>query len=466
MKAKKVLLFIIIVLLLLIGALVIVYFKTDIFKTNTQKFWKYVNKNAEIIEAFNNEDMQSIRNKRSNNPYEINSSMNVRKGIDSYIFTANTRAENANNIITNFDFQHNDRDIINFTLVKKSNLIAAKLDDLANGYIAIKNNDIQELAKDAGIEDVTNIPDNINWFSILDFLYMQSSDEKYFVDTYSKLIEQNTSKENYSVEESGLKIDDNIHAVTGYKIKLTEDETKDIAKKILTHMKDEDARAINFISSRLKLLNAPKKYTEYENICEQISKLIEKIDSIETSDDVFLEITTYVENSETVQTNIKVKDGNVIKIIFKKDENKMCIIQENPNKILEKSENGIIKYLANIQEITLSNEISGDKKISTIKLDAKFYNNLVVEYNSRIAILDSAEKNTEFEDTPKMILNELELDNLKQKYKLIIYGLTQIYNNKKNMLNNNQEDVNVAESDNQNVENTTDSESEDTTQDN
>ena len=456
MKAKKILLFIIIILLLIIGVLAIVYYKTDVFKSSSQKFWKYANQNMEFMDLFNNQDMQEIRNKRSNNPYEVSSVLNINKDGDSYIITANTSAKDSNNLVTDVNFEYNNKKIIDFVLAKKSNLVSFMSKELANGFIAIKNNNIQELAKEAGMEDVSNIPDSINWTSLIDVLYVQESDEKYFIETYSKLIEENISKENYTEEQSGVKINDDVHSATGYKLVLTENETKEIAKKILSNIKDEDARAINFISSRLKLLNVPKKYTEHDAIAGEVSKLIEQIDSIETTDEKLLEATVYVENKQTIQANIKIKDGSVIKIIFKRDENKLYIIQDSKNEYLAKSSNPILSHIGNIKEITLSNNISDDKNSSTIEFKAQFFNNFNIEYNSKITIGESGSASIEFENTPRVVLNELESENLKSTYKTIVYGLGKIYENKKAMLNNNSttETQNRVESQ-ENIENST-----------
>lgn len=436
MKAKKILIFIIIILLLIVGSLVIINYKTDIFKTTGQKFWKYFNMNNQIAELYGSEDIQNIKNKRSNTPYEINSSLTiVNKGTDHYMITANTLAQDANDVFTHVDFLYNDRNIVNFNIVKKSNLIAFKNDELANGYIAIKNSGIQQLANEAGIEDTSNIPDNINWFSLLDLLYISRSDQKYVINTYSDLIMKNTSKENYSQEECGVKIDDKVHTAVGYKLQLTENETKQITKEILKYMKDEDARAINLISSKLKLLNLPKKYTEYDYIKEQISKLIDYVDTIETTDNKFIELTAYVEDGNLIQTNIKIKEGSVIKIINKKENNEVYIVQENQDKAFMESSNEIIKYLANIQTITLSNNLSDSKDEIETKFNAKFYNNLVIEYTSRFAFKDFSEKNTDFEDSKKIVLNELESTNLKKLWEILKDRVPKIYEQKKLMLN-------------------------------
>lgn len=437
MKAKRILLFIVIVLLIVAGVIAFLYFKTDIFKTQSQMFWKYANKNMEIIEVFNNQDIQDIRNKRSNKPYKINSTLNIRKGTDSYDIKIDTSAKDSNNVVTDVNLKKNNKDIISFVLAKKSNLIAFMSKELADGFIAIKNNEIQKLAKEAGIEDVSNIPDTINWFSILDLLYIQEIDENYFVETYSKIIEECTSKNNYSEEESKVKIDDTEHLATAYKLVLSENETKAIAKKILTYMKDEDARSINFISSRLKLMNVPKKYTEHDVITGKIEELIEKLDNIETTDEKFIEATVYVENKETIQTNVKIKDGSVIKIIYKKGQKRLYIIQDNPNTELAKSSNPIISYIGNIKEIVISNDIGNDKNSSLIGLTAKFYNGVELEYSSNISIGNSGEASVDFENTPKIVLNELETDKLKATYNMIVYGLGKIYESKKSLLNSN-----------------------------
>ena len=111
MKAKRILLFIIILLVIVAVAIGILYFKTDIFKTNAQKFWKYGSKNMDVIELFNNQDMQDIRNKRSNNPYMIESKLNVRNQSNRYNITAKSSAQDSNNVITDVDIKYNDNDI-------------------------------------------------------------------------------------------------------------------------------------------------------------------------------------------------------------------------------------------------------------------------------------------------------------------------------------------------------------------
>lgn len=432
MKAKKIFIIALIVILIVAAVVTVLYYKTDIFKSTSQRFWKYAGKNFEVIDLTNNDDIQSLKNMRSNNPYEITSNLFIQKGNSAITVYSNTSAENSSNIFTNVEAQYNDKELINFNMAKKSNLIGIKVDELANGYITLKNSNLSQLAQDAGIENVSDLPENINWFSLLDFLYMSTADEKYFVDTYSKIILNNTSKANYSKEQSGIKVNDVIHTATGYKMELTEKEAKNVAKEILTHLKNEDARGINFISSKLKLMNLPKKYTDYDAVTGQIDKLIEELETYEASDEKYLEVIAYVDKGELLQTNIKVKNGSVVKLQFDRDNNKFFIIQENPNKELEKStDNEFVKHLANVHEVCIESDVSKENKSVITTMKASFYDNLWIDYNSRFAIVDSVDVNTDFERAPKIVLNDLENDNLKKLYNMIMVRIPKIIEDKK-----------------------------------
>lgn len=440
MRARKILLFIAIILILIIIGLAIIYYKTDFFKSDRQKFWKYISTNSKVTTLYNDKDIQGVKNRRSNSPYEVNSNLVINKDDKTYRVTIDTTAKNSNDIITFVNFQYNDRSIADFKLIKESNLIALKMDELANGYIAIKNNEIKKLASEAGIEDTTNIPDSINWFSLLELLYVSENDEKYFTSMYSDLISKNTDRTSYSKEESGIKIGDKIHTTTGYKIKLNESEAKEILKVILKHMSEEDSRALNFISSKAKLLNLPSKYTDINTLSDRIKKIIQYLDSLETNNDNFIEITVYVEDGNVIQTNINIKDSSNIKFIYDADNRKITIKQEEVNEVLKNLDNKIARYLSNLQEVNISTQVSEDKNAVITKFDAKFYNDLMIEYNSRTAIVDSIEENTDFINSIKVVLNELEVDKLKKLYGLLKNNALTIYNEKLEIIKNNSEE--------------------------
>lgn len=443
---KKIIIIIIIILLLIVAGIAILYLKTDIFKNNGQKFWKYIQKNSECSNIFNDENIQSIKNRKANNPYRVNSTLMVNKNNNIYNISVNTEAQNSNDIISFVDVLYNDTPVINFNLIKKSNLIGLKQDDLANGYIAMKNNNIQELVKDFEIEDVTNIPDNINWLSYIELMYLAPSDVKYVTETYTDFMQKQINKDNYSKEESGMKIDDVIHTATGYEVSLTEKETKEVIQKLYKQL-SEDSRTLNMISSKLKLINLPSKYTEISYLSNKFSEQSSKLDSVEANDDPYMDVIVYTENGQLLQTNIKIKNDRVIKIIYNKEQNQLYIQQENINK--SASDDSVYKfgleYLKNVEQVKLSNEISEDKNKVSSRAYIELFDKTIIEYNTRTEICDSIEKNTDFEDSTRIVLNELTTENLKKLYSAIKEEIPQIYQKKKAIIDENYEDLQNSE---------------------
>ena len=132
MRKRKIILIILIVLLLIVGILAFLYYKTDILKTDEQLFWKYAVKNSELTQMFNNNDITEIEKQKINNSYKVDSNLDINTKNGVYKVVSKTNANNSNDIFTQVEFSKNSDNIMNFNLVKKSNIIGIKLDELAN----------------------------------------------------------------------------------------------------------------------------------------------------------------------------------------------------------------------------------------------------------------------------------------------------------------------------------------------
>ena len=433
MKNKKKLVFLLLIVLIIAIVLVIIYNKTDWLMNNEQRFWKYFCKNDEMTELFCSEDIQMIKNKKNSNPYVVNSNLKISNENSTYTITADTNAQNANDVTTHIDAKHNESDLINFNLVKKGNLIGIKMDGLANGYISVKNNNLTELADKIGVEDSTQFPSNLNWFNYYDLLYLSQNDVKYISDNYSKLISKSLSNHNYSRDDSGIKIKEVTHTSVGYKVTLNESETKQVLKVILTNM-SQDSRILNIISAKLKLLNFPSKYTEINYISSWCSEYANKLDSSNSSESPFLEITAYTENGELLQTNFRIAENRVFELTFDKDNNEIVLKQENMsrnenNKISLPEPIGVI--FENIQEISVKNQFLDDNNGVTTLCNISFFDKTNVEFSSKLQLKDSVENDTDYDESKKVVLNELDDDGLKYMYNAIEKKLKAIYEEKK-----------------------------------
>ena len=422
MEKKKSWTITIIVLLIVIGILVYFYKSTEFLKTNQQLFWKYAVKNTEIMEMFNNDQMEAIKNKKTTNSYKSTGNIQVKKYNDIYTLDINTNAKNTNDIFTFVELKRNNNNIIDFNLVKKSNVVGIRMEELANGYITVKNSNLKELAKKVNIEDEQKIPDNINVGTYMDILEISEKDLQYITEKYTNLVISDTNKRNYSKGEIiDIKINDKIHKGTAYKLSLTENECKKILSDIFLEL-SKDSKVLNLISSKMKLLNLGEEYTQINVISDKFLEISNNINSIETTNEKFIEITVYAENPQLLQTDLKIKQELLNQ---KQDNNKFILsISDALNKICEQ-----------VQEINIQNEVLNDKDAVSTKVDIICKDNLSITYNSTTEITDDVQMSNDYDNSLKIILNDLNENQLNNLYKAVVRTLKSIYNNKKAELN-------------------------------
>ena len=98
---------------------------------------------------------------------------NYNSNIEQISVNSNTNSKNLNDIFTQVEFTKDSENIVDFNLVKKNNVVGLKMDELANGYITLKNSDLKSLAEKIGLENTNSFPDNINWGTYVDILEIQ-----------------------------------------------------------------------------------------------------------------------------------------------------------------------------------------------------------------------------------------------------------------------------------------------------
>lgn len=437
MKKKKVLIIILIILLILTGVIIYFYKTTDFLKTDQQLFWKYAVQNTEIAEMFNNDEMENIKKKKVTNSYKSKGNIEIKKDNNVYTIDTDTNAKNVNDIFTFVELKRNSKNIVDFNFVKKSNVIGLRMEELANGYITLKNSNLKELAKKIGIEDDQNIPDNINVNTYMDILEISEKDIEYITEKYTNLIVSDTDKKNYSkCDPIEIKINDKIHNCKVYKISLTENECKKILSDIFLEL-SKDSKVLNLISSKLKLLNFSTEYTQVNVISSKFLEISNNIKTVETTDDEFIEIAVYVEDSELLQTNLKIKQEKLIKIVYDKENNKINIKQEllnqnqYNNKFILSISDALNKISEQVQEINIQNEVSEDQNNVFTKIEIICREDLRITYNSTTEITDDIQMSDDYDKSIKIILNDLNELQLKNLYKAILRTIPSIYEDKK-----------------------------------
>lgn len=222
MKNKKVLIVIIVLLIILAvcgGALAYVYFATDLLKSNSQMFSKYGTMlDMELYNFFYDENIKTYYTNKSANNYENTGVLRVKSGGNTDINTdLNLTIKGATDVDNdNFEqeitINYSDSEKFAFKLVKNNQMIALGSDEVANKYVGIKNENLDELSNKLGIDEEMKVPNNIKLDkSSITVQNIKSLVTKYIGKLAGQLSESNFTKNNntsytLTIEKDNLKI--------------------------------------------------------------------------------------------------------------------------------------------------------------------------------------------------------------------------------------------------------------------
>lgn len=252
---------------------------------------------------------------------------------------------------------------------------------LTRKYIAIKNENLKELAEKFDI-DTEEIPDKIN----LEKKDFDSAKMKELVEKYKTLI-----YENLPDEKAFSKKNDGNQKILS--VNMTNEEISILFKSILDELKNEEL-IINYAKNSNIDLN--EYYDSIDNLMEELDDLEEKNGKAE--------IKLYIENKKAVGLDILIYEENevVSKIIAKmKDENLNLKIDLKDEVSIE------MNYGIIYNETDLSMNI--DMKMS-VDNDKKYDLKGKMEYKN-IFTLDNVEENYSFDLTGEMdTISEVEIN--------------------------------------------------------
>lgn len=336
MKNKKVLIVIIVLLIILAvcgGAFAYVYFATDLLKSNSQMFSKYGTVlDMELYNFFYDENIKTYYTNKSANNYEntgalkIKSDGNTDANADLNItFKGATDIDN-DNFEQEISINYSDSEKFAFKLVKNNQMIALGSDEVANKYVGIKNENLDELSNKLGIDEEMKVPNNIKLDkSSITVQNIKSLVTKYIGKLAGQLSESNFSKNNN----------------TSYTLTIEKDNLKNIIIYCLNEAKNDSE-----IIEMLGMSNDISKYQD--NIDQAINKLNEQDFS-----NMSIKITlTSTENGEEADVEVNTDEDSL----------KFAIIMEQGKNITIKQTSTSNKSDATTEEAT----VTPDETVYTI----------------------------------------------------------------------------------------------------
>lgn len=308
-KSKKLQIVIVIILLLILifmGIFSYLYFFTDIFKNDKERFFRYASQIVSTKNGFIGDSLQEYLNKQNETAYENSGSVKFNISIPN----KETELEQTNNFNISYEGKYdkpsnkeennislNYSDDVQFPLSyrKVGDLVAIQTKYIGKNYVGININE-QNISQNADISELKQKYDNIQNLKIT------GEELTNLYNNYISPIKNQLSDDKFSkIEENGT---------TGYKLSLTSDDVKNISKTILEKL-ETDEELIKKINNYLAMVNS--RTTKISKSI--IEKQINNIDSLNEE----AEIVLYETKGQLTNINIKIGESTIT--VSKTDNN-------------------------------------------------------------------------------------------------------------------------------------------------
>lgn len=444
---KKVISVVVVLLILLVAAGVYAYVGTDLLKSDKQLFYKYMGKNLDTITDMNLAPYRKMDTKDKTYKMSGEFSSEALKeitGADKEIrLKLEVLSDSKNKKASgNYKILLGGKDFLGIDYINNNDKYGIKVDEITDEkYIVVENNNLKELAKRFGIEDVSEIPDKIDTELLENDKKIDEKKLEKIKDKYTKLIDDKISDDKYTKEEVELNIKDEILKTKKYSLTLTEKELYDIAYEFLNTLKD-DTDTIEFF---LSLIYEDEIDVTVEDVKEKIAQNIEELEDSknEIDEENSFVISVYNSKGKTVRTELVTSAENKIMYTATKNND----MDELKLEAFEGEENifsAVLTNTVNSEEAEILVKIVSEEEDTDLEIKYSFTNitdksvdmNFVGKLNSQeiIKFVGKVETNvkSDIEDVTEdnsIILNSCSeeefnntISNISQKASTVVLG--------------------------------------------
>ena len=308
---KKILLIIIPIIIVLIIAVIIavLYFTTDLFKSNEELFWKYFAQNKDVLNIIENEKQAEQNQFKTNNSYTSNGNLSlvIAQGENSSkqlnVVTTARHDVTTNRTYADATLKNGDINLFKASYINSGDIYAVSCDEIFQGYVGTENSGLTQLAANFGIE---NFPDSININEYSNILDLTDEEWTHISETYLPVITNSISEESYTKSSEEIQVNGQTYNTNVYSIQITGENLKQLIINGLTTLKG-DTQTLVMISNKLSTLGLGIEYTDVSNMLLQIDEIIENIQNTNIEDNLYINV--YENNEEVVRTSIDLENN-------------------------------------------------------------------------------------------------------------------------------------------------------------
>lgn len=451
-----------ILLLLIIGVtLILLYINTDMLKSNSILFAKYIGQNIENMQTYYSEIGKNEYNEllkqgkyTAETQVKVNytenigtSSESTQNFINQLKLKINGQTDNNNQYnYQDINLLSNDEKVAEIEYIQNENTYGIRFSDVFNQYILADNENLKQLfEKNSYAEgELANVPDKLEFSNDFEHIFQFSEEEQQDVKTrYINIINSNVSKNNFSKQKDQvIQIDGKNIKANAYVLTLTKEQLNNIYIKILEEVKQDEV-ILTKIDNLQKLL---EKYqmTETMNLREKFVEKIEDLITDITRNNIGQDeakIIVYENNKTTISTMIQTPDYEIYIDLLSYQEDYIQISYKN--NISGKEQEQLLTYKKTNEETSISLKNKKDEKTTEYSLTvsqkidgnnctkniiAKYEDNLnrveaIIE--QKINVVNSFENQEVLNDDNAINLSRLEEEQVKNVLERVEMGVSE-----------------------------------------
>lgn len=351
---------ILIVLLLVVFG--VLYFCTDLLKSDKQLFFKYASQLVETEGGFVENNIEAFYNKKQQMPYEnegkfdftVDLGNNTNEQIDianDFVVNFSGKTDKTNNKAEqNIELKYSDD--VSWPLIYRhdGDIYGIQTDYVSSKYVAVENNNLKEFAGKVGMTDTSDVPEKIEILEDKANFEYTEEEKQTVQEKYMTILENQFRDDQFQTEK-------NDDGTTRYILTMTNEELKNLVIALLNELKTDDVTLgkINNILSEQDL------YTKNTIEAEDIDSIIESLQEGNT------------EEGE-VQFIVAQKDSKLISISLNQNDNNIQLTKNNQEDSVNYSISVNFKFdtgLSSVETIGgtvyFSANYSGLNELNTVK---------------------------------------------------------------------------------------------------
>ena len=450
-KLKRNFIIIFSIIVIILATIFVLYMTTDIFRTKRDAFFRYALQIPDIFDVLDtNEEYQTYQKIKQSNTYlttgemKIISSENIAdesilSKVNMTVFgKTDNKKEQANYDIT---IRSDNNNLFSMTAARDKDLYGFYSEQIADGYIVFRNENLTDLATKMNIENAENIPNQINIFNKEQILNVSNIEKKH-LEKYIKIIRNQAPDTSYSKSQNEkVEIEGQKYDTTAYTLSLNSEQNSNLQINILSEL-TKDSIMMNFITSKCKLLNVNNDFTDINTLNSILKQRIENLQNNPNLAGDF-SITVYEYKQKNIQTKIQINNKLITISNINNDNNKFATIKieeeskptinlkvendDNTYKIkLQKDDLGIINSIELIYNMTgtvAENNIQNHLQINLVDgiKSASF------EYNDTINFTTDVGEFKNMQDEKVAVINDYDQDYLNEFLKMVKDQINTVY---------------------------------------